>query len=428
MVVVLGWMKIMVILTGLFTLAGEGWIKKTWKHRIMTLLVVLLCVFVRAVSFENPGIRYVLEVSILCLYIAFYCKKELGHHFMYLLIVYVILDVASILGALISFVLQGCSPGENYQIWRDGTIIVIYVSLFCMFLVLQKRPRRLPRKKGFSIAEAGMTLLLLFAEVVVVAFVASDDKRREIYPLYAFSFFFAVVICALWMLDKKMEEKRVRELVRYEHRMREVLPTVGRALKKMEDLSENSEETAKIMAELKAVCRADREMTQAEIFSAKTFAPTGSTLFDSMLEEYLGKAAQEGVKVDVIVRARIDALFKEQKIEIGLFLQMFGDLYRNAEKAVLKQEGGGRILICMGYNQEAEYEISLSDNGAMFPKYILERLGERGVTTDGTGHGLADVFLFMDKYGVSFFLDQNLSSQAFTKTVRLIFDGKGRRL
>lgn len=200
MVVVLGWMKIMVILTGLFTLAGEGWIKKTWKHRIMTLLVIALCVFVRAVSFENPSIRYVLEVSILCVYIAFYCKKELGRHFMHLLTVYVVLDVACIVGTLVSFVLQGCSPGENYQIWRDWTIVLIYMSLFFVFVVLQNKPRRIPEKKGFSIAEAGMTLLLLFAEGVVVAFVASDDNRKELYPLYAFSFFFAVVICALWML------------------------------------------------------------------------------------------------------------------------------------------------------------------------------------------------------------------------------------
>lgn len=430
--VIMSWMKITVILAGFFVVSGERWSKKGWKYQVLTLFAMILCILVRIFPFQNLSIRYMIEVSILFLYIVLYCQKELGRHFMCLLIVYVMLDVALIFGGIIVYILQGCSPGENYQLWQDVTIIVIYVSLFFLFLMIQKRAWYVPIKSGFTIAEAGMTFILLFAKSVVLVFIGMGKRSESTYPFYAFSFLSALVIGALWIIDKRAREKQAQEqmqdYIRYEHRMREVLPTVGKALEKMENLSENSEEAAQIIEELKAVCRTDKEITQKEILTAKTFAPTGSPVFDSMLERILQEAAQDGVEVEIIARAKVSELLKAQKIEIGLFLQMFGDIYRNANKAVLKQGDGGRILIYMGYNRSGAYELSISDNGVPFPQHVLEHLGERGVTADGTGHGLADTFSVLDKYKVSFYLKQNPGQNVvYSKTIRLVFDEEGHR-
>lgn len=429
--VIMEWMKIVVVLTGIFTLAGEHY-KKEWKYRALTAFMVILCMSTKLIVFGNQSHRLLIEMEIMTLYIVLYFQKERGHYFMYMLIVYVILDVAGILGGIIAYVLQGCSPGENYQIWRNGTIIIVYMFLLFVFLKLRKEPWCSFKKKGFSIAEASIIAILLFAKGATLTFVGSDGKSKEAYLFYVFSFLFALVIGALWIIDKRAREKQAQEqmqdYIRYEHRMREVLPTVGKALEKMENLSENSKEAAQIIEELKAVCRTDKEITQKEILTAKTFAPTGSPVFDSMLERILQEAAQDGVEVEIIARAKVSELLKAQKIEIGLFLQMFGDIYRNANKAVLKQGDGGRILIYMGYNRSGAYELSISDNGVPFPQHVLEHLGERGVTTDGTGHGLADTFSVLDKYKVSFYLKQNPGQNVvYSKTIRLVFDEEGHR-
>lgn len=430
--VIIEWMRIMAVLTGFFSLAGKGLIKMEWKYHFLTVFMMMLCILVRLLPFQNASTRYVIEIGILFFYIVLYCQKEVGQHLMYLTIVYVVIDVASILAGIIAYILQRGTPGENYQIWIYATIIVMYTFLFFTFPKVLKSKRLMMNKQGFTIAEAGMTFILLFAESVILVFVGSDEGSRNAYPFYLFSFLSALVIGALWIIDKRAREKQAQEqmqdYIRYEHRMREVLPTVGKALEKMENLSENSEEAAQIIEELKAVCRTDRETTQKEILTAKTFAPTGSPVFDSMLERILQEAAQDGVEVEIIARTKVSELLKAQKIEIGLFLQMFGDIYRNANKAVLKQGDGGRILIYMGYNRSGVYELSMSDNGVPFPRHVLEHLGERGVTTDGTGHGLADTFSILDKYKVSFCLKQNPEQNAiYTKTIRLVFDEEGRR-
>lgn len=426
MTVIMGWMKFVVILTGFFSFAGKDQVKSTWKYRCLTMFVMALYLSIRAFPFEKPSIRHVAEVSLLFCYIIIYCQKEFGRHFMYLILVYVIVDVMSVLIGVISYLLQGCSPGEDYLVWLDGSIIATYVILFFLFPILQKVLRPLIGSQGFTLAEAGMTFILIFAKCIVLAFTGSENEG--IARAYFSSFPFALAIGALWMINKKAEEKRVREFVKYEHRMREVLPSVGKVLEKMGEMPDNSEEAAKAIAELQAVCRFDEKTTRTEVLAAQTFCSTGNSLLDGMLERYLQEAAQKGRKLDVIVRAPVDAVLKEQEMEIGLLLQMLGDIYRNADKAVSKRGDKGRILLCMGYNQEAEYEISVSDNGEPFLRHVLEHLGERGVTTGGTGYGLADVFEVAEKYKVSFLLEQNLSqNHMFSKTIHLIFDGKNRR-
>ena len=81
--------------------------------------------------------------------------------------------------------------------------------------------------------------------------------------------------------------------------------------------------------------------------------------------------------------------------------------------------------MCFGYNPDGFYELSVYDNGNLFPEYILNRLGERGVTTGGTGHGLADVFETLHRGKMSFFLNQMLPRESiFTKGICITFDGR----
>lgn len=424
-----GWMRITAVLIGFFTLSEEHHVKEKWKYRILTIFIIALCILIRIFSFQKESVRYLVEMVVLYFYVIFYCQKNLGRNFMNLTMVCVTIDVVGVLIGGIAYILQGCSPGENYQFVAQVVVILTYIILFFMFPFMRKGIWLIFGKNGFTITEAGVTFILLFVKGVILAFVGNNRANNAANFFYAGAFLFALGVCVLWALNKKVEDESRKELIRYHHREKEVFPTVERVLEKMKDLSGDSEELNKTMAELQELCHTDEKLTRAEALAAKAFVSTGSPLLDDMLERYLLEAAHKEIEVDIIVQAPISPLLKGQKIEIGLLLRMFGDIYRNAEKVVLKKGDEGQVLICMGNNQDGEYEISVYDNGAAFPRHVLKRLGQRGVTTDGTGHGMADVFEVLDKYKISYMLEQHFpKGQMFTKVVRLIFDGQGRRV
>ncbi len=429
MQLIIGWMRILAMLIVFWTLSEECRVKREWKYQILTITTVGVCIAISVLPFSNISVRYLIEMVVLYFYTILYCKKNIGRNFMYLTMICVAIDVIGVFTGMMAYVLQGCSPGENYQFVAHVMAILTYIILLGVFPLIQRGKWFDFRKNNSSIAVAGMSFCLLFAKGVVLAFVGSGDENSNVYWFLTASFLFALGVCVLWALNKKVEDESRKELIRYHHREKEVFPTVERVLEKMKDLSGDSEELNKTMAELQELCHTDEKLTRAEALAAKAFVSTGSPLLDDMLERYLLEAAHKEIEVDIIVQAPISPLLKGQKIEIGLLLRMFGDIYRNAEKVVLKKGDEGQVLICMGNNQDGEYEISVYDNGAAFPRHVLKRLGQRGVTTDGTGHGMADVFEVLDKYKISYMLEQHFpKGQMFTKVVRLIFDGQGRRV
>lgn len=236
---------------------------------------------------------------------------------------------------------------------------------------------------------------------------------------------FGSIILILWILDKKEEEKKMRDLISYSHKTREVIPTVGRALNRLDELSEHMDKSSELIDELKSICIQDVKEQEKEIATFKTFDTTGSTVLDEQLKRYMEEAQEQEFCLDVIVRAPITELLSSGKIERYKLIQILGDLYRNANKAIKKRGDNGRILICFGYNQEDFFEIAIYDNGELFPESILRHLGERGITTDGTGHGIADVFAELKICRGSFYLDQNLEEgNIFSKGIRIVFDDK----
>lgn len=281
------------------------------------------------------------------------------------------------------------------------------------------------------IVRIGTTLLLGFADsiLLVIRHIGYDDDYVLIYNLFLFAIIFSIIILALWLFDKAQEQKKMQEMTAYAHRTREVIPSVSRVLDKLEDMSAHMEQTSEIIQELKMICNGDMEQTKKEAASIKTFDSTGCFALDEQLERYLEEAAKQGFHLDVMVRAPVKEILHDKKIELYALLQVVGDLYRNAYKAVLKREKQGRILLCFGYNSEGIYEISVHDNGSLFPKYVLQHLGERSVPTGGTGHGIADIFEVLERNHISYILNQELPENSiFTKSISLVFDGRGEKI
>ena len=223
------------------------------------------------------------------------------------------------------------------------------------------------------------------------------------------------------------EEAPGQVITSYAHRMREVIPSVGRVLYRLKEVAEYTEISEQIVEELRSIYQTDREETQRKNRSIKTFASTGCIVLDEQLERYLEEACEHKFTLDVIVRAPVNEILTRKWVDRYHLLQLVGDLYRNAYRAILKRREGGNILFCFGYNREGFYEISIYDNGEKFPEYIIKHLGERGVTTGGTGQGLADIFEVLKRSRASFVLNQNIGEHnIFTKGISIVFDGNGK--
>ncbi len=421
------WMRMMVVLASFFALAGERFLAQERKQRVVVIILIMICVLLRIISLPGVIVRFVCEMELLVFYILICYKKERWLHLMYMSMAYVALDVAYVPIAWVTYRLTNIFPERSYPIIGDTIILVLYTGLIFIYPKVMRWLRHWIGNITSTFFSVGVTIILTFVKGATLAFIRNDDNSIETSLIYLFLAVFAFAICCFWIADKLKENDKIQDFIRYEHRTRELVPAMGRAVKKLDILPKESEEADKIRKEVQEICDTDEKLTQEEVLAAKMFATTGYAVLDGMLERYLQEAMQQGIDLKIIVRTSLKHIVEEQKIEIGLVLQMIGDIYRNAYKVVLERGGEGRIVLCMGYNQN-EYEVSVLDNGRPFSAYVLKRLGKRGVTTGGTGHGLADVFEIADKYQISFVLKQDFpSDHMFSKSVSLVFDGKGRR-
>ena len=419
--------RMVVILVSFFTLSGQRFFEQERKQSIAIIVLIIVCVLLRGVSFSDIIIRFVYEIELLVFYILICYKKERWLHLMYMFMAYLAMDIAYVLMAVATRWLTDIFPEESYSILEQTTILVLYVVLILLCPKVMSFLRHGIGKITSTFFCAGITIVLIFVKCVALAFIRSNDKSIKGNLVYLFSAVFAFAICCFWIADKLRENDKIQDFIRYEHRTRELVPAMGRAVKKLGVLPKESEEADRIRKEVQEICDTDERLTREEVLAAKMFATTGYAVLDGMLERYLQEAMRQGIDLKIIVRSPLKHIMEEQKIEIGPILQLMGDIYRNAHKVALERGGEGRIVICMGYNQN-EYEVSVLDNGRPFSAYVLKHLGKRGVTTGGTGHGLADVFEIADKYKISFILKQDFpSGHMFSKSVSLIFDCQGRR-
>lgn len=341
---------------------------------------------------------------------------------------YVLSDILNIFLALISFpIIRVCGmKGDTLEIDMCILIlrIVMYLGIAYIFTKKQIKP-------PYEISDILQTGIIFICAILEFAFLKLkqmifDEQDIIQYRMLFFIIAFGIIILILWGIDKNRERKKIQELTAYTHRTREVIPSVERMLARLEEASEHIDKGNEIIRELREICSTDMAQTKKEVSNIKTFNTTGSAALNEQLQGYLEEAAEHDFEMDIMVQAPIDELLKTGQIEVYSLMQIIGDLYRNAFKVVTKGKEYGRILICFGYNAEGYYKISVYDNGELFASHILKHLGERGNTTGGTGHGIADIFETLHKSRGSFILDQNLpGGNIFTKGIYIVFDRKG---
>ncbi len=403
---------------------------QTKKINIASIIMVFVCVILKYSLFSNYIVIFIFKLLTMAVFVVGCFQKRRLWHFSTLFVIYALLDLLNLIIAFIMPIFMFIVGAERLTEKHNQYIAFLYIiSYSCIILFMRKRKKRILRATSVSM-RVGTVLLLIFSECILLAFRYVEYNSTDVmfYRILLFAIVFSIIILVLWIFDKVQEQKRLQEMTAYSHRTREVIPSISRVLQKLESVSEHEEQTSEIIQELRLICNSDMERNKKEVAVIKSFETTGCVALDEQLERYLKEAATQGFHLDVVVRASVKDILNEQKIELYSLLQVVGDLYRNAYTAVLKTKKQGRILLCFGYNQRGDYEISVHDNGVAFPQHVLEHLGERGVTTGGTGHGMADIFDVLECNQISYLLNQDLpTGSIFTKSISLVFDGQGNK-
>ena len=243
-------------------------------------------------------------------------------------------------------------------------------------------------------------------------------------------------VLAMWYLlererqsKERAQKERIAQLIEETHRYKESVPAVERALQKMQmQLSRNDVELAQeIDASLSAVTSMRKDMEKEatrQICTATTFKSTGLTLLDCQLEDEQSRAADKGILFYCEVFSRADDAIRQIGMPEHLLMQIIGDLYRNAVKAIEDRHCEPRqILLTMGDRSDG-YLIQMSDTGIPFARARLFSLGDRALTPGEHGHGYPDICQVLYQHGASLEIDQpELGTDIYVKTVSIAFDG-----
>lgn len=223
--------------------------------------------------------------------------------------------------------------------------------------------------------------------------------------------------------EEKLKEDKAA-LSQEVHRSSGYIPALKRQLEMQN--AETAGELPALKEEVERVKREQQAENRRHVQSTKILPPTGLKLLDLLLKDTTEQCARQDIDFDITVMTPINMLVELDLITETALLRLFGDLLKNAVKAVGKNEPGKRkILVIMGISFE-HYQIEFFDNGPPFAKKVLHNFGKRGVTTDGSGHGLADTLEALKPSGGSIVIVEDENDREYTKAIRIIFDALNR--
>ena len=325
----------------------------------------------------------------------------------------------------------------SHDIWLECLSNCILQLLVCIFLCkcvdLHKWEIFLSKYSLLIITIAGA----MFAVSLSIIIMPYIQQKREVSMLASVVITGSVAILLIWVrseYQRQQEEaaqlKHIEELVRDAHQYKEVIPAVEWKLITMRDAGAAgehnwamAEELGIAIEEVRAMRRGFSRESVVKLAEEQDFTSTGLLLLDGQLQMKRQEAAGEGIAFDCVVTSPAAVLVKEGVLDQFRLQQVIGDLLRNALRAI--RAGGGedrRMLLVLGETREG-YQIKLCDTGLPFPEEVLRNFGRRGLTTGGSGHGLADLCEIMAQCGGSIQVTEH-EAGSFTKTITLTMDGR----
>jgi len=152
--------------------------------------------------------------------------------------------------------------------------------------------------------------------------------------------------------------------------------------------------------------------------------PSDWQKLESLLTSYSRKAKEEGINLYLF---NTSTLWQELQISEKWFIQLLGNLISNGIKELLKSKDSSKIITINFFDKDGSFVISIQDNAHEFPIHILQRLGQRGNSTNGTGDGYPEMFAILQSHGGSLHIEEMVYDEKMMKMVEVIFDGLSQR-
>lgn len=255
-------------------------------------------------------------------------------------------------------------------------------------------------------------------------------KAAIITMLVSIAGFLAILGCDEYKTKREKEKMEAdnRRLSAQLHKSKEILPAMISVLERTaRGKAEADTYTYRLLEEVQDLYTHQQRESRMEDLFLKGFGSTGLHILDMQLMEYLVEAAELKINMDIFVPQPINRIIKQKRINSLKFQRAIGDIVRNAFRAIERADREeGEVFLIIGCKEENVLEISVMDNGAAFPKEVLQNFGLRGLTEGGTGNGLADLMEFVREEKASLILEEVQSDGGFGKTLSILFDGRER--
>lgn len=407
------------------------------KLGVCILLYLPFLFLVEDIDWKVYVIKYVYSLLV---YIS-YLLREKGKFKQYMPLICVMLSVYGIAKILVG-VVAGMTVAMLSIEFVSNEIQITLASTVYMLIFIITLIRFMKDKVGnynWTFSKRCMAYFLYFLVIFgKIPFLYTDIEEAR--PLKTATI--AMVCCTIIFFiisrierhNAEMERAKIEEnnkkLSTKLHKSQEIIPAVVQILS---DVTENSGkemeelETQKLLNEMTDLFGQQLKQNSKEDLQLKNFCSTGLKLLDQQLKVYQMEAVDRGVNFDIYVQAPISEIIKRENIDQLKLQRALGDLIRNAFRAIernsKKCRANGHILLIIGCRYEEILEIAVVDNGEEFPLHVIEAFGKRGVTSWGTGNGLADMMEFAEETGASICVEEfDGKTNTFTKKVSMIFD------
>ena len=415
--------------------------KVTWHSILIYFLCIILCLG----NYENNFKDYLLiNFAIYILFFLLAKKKNDSEKLAAPLIAFLLLCYEGIIFfssfcsviiiSIFSHVLQ--NKTEAYPVMI--AVLTVFRSLLS-FIVMKKIIKEKMYVEKFIRPKYDIVLFYFVILTVKVPFIYTDIvEHKAMKGIVIAILSCCLLFCMIYFVNRRkitaemeeVEEENKRLSGRL-HKSQELYPVLFGILTEItsQNFSDvNHEDIVDLLAEVQNFYGQEINENERTDLYLKNFCSTGLKLFDRQLMIYQTEAINKKINLDILVQGNIKEIIQRSQIDQYRLQRTLGDLVRNSFHAIVKREDlrvtDRRMLIIIGCRNHRDLEIMVADNGVAFPQKIIANFGERGMTTDGTGNGLADLVDFVKDIKASVYLEEMMEEGTFTKKIVLVFDQK----
>ena len=377
------------------------------------------------------------------MFILIYMKEEVSKRIIAssICVFLIIFEIFNVLGSIVGTVVASFLKYPIINAKVSTIFFQILIKIFLVYYVLTLLREKKVNANNFITNQCLACIIYLIVICVKIPFLYTDIRDA-----FEWKVIFLTIICCtvIFLIISKIEKHNAKqEMARIEennkqlttklHKSREILPAMVQVLNNVTEnkgVEMDEQEAHKLLQEVNDLYGQQLKENNKEDLQLKSFCSTGLKILDQQLSIYQREAIDKDVNFDIYVQAPINELLKRDNIDQLKLQRAVGDLIRNAFRVMEREDkkcrAKGHILLIIGCRYENILEISVVDNGASFPLYVIDTFGKRGVTTGGMGNGLADLVDFAKEIKASICLDEfEGRTNSFTKKISIIFDKKG---